>query len=224
MVNASVLLLLACAPKPTVIRGERLVKDFTQEYNAGAGVSAGAARHWIGADQGWGVGPQVSLAVERAYPGHVAWWSSLTWSSHALQDGSGLFFSDSGGAVSPDALGGQRVLSWAETGIQFTPDRGWRAGRLELRLLLRGTLALGGIQTTLDLPSVTGQTRLATTDLLLAPNGHLGLQSVWSERWDLRLLVGAAPLLAFDRAELGGGDSGRLTLRTHATLESLVRF
>ena len=39
-----------------------------------------------------------------------------------------------------------------------------------------------------------------------------------------RLLAGAAPLLTFDRAELGGGDSGRITVRTHATLESLVRF
>ena len=222
--NPSVLLLLACAPKPTVIHGERLVKDLTQEYNGGTGTSIGAARHWLGSDQGWGVGPQVSLAIERAYPGHLAWWSSLAWSSHRLTDGRALFSSESGEAISASSLGGHRVLLWSETGIQYTPDRGWRAGRLDLRLLMRGTLAVGGIQTVLDMPSVDGQSQLASTGLLLAPSGSLGLQSVWSERWDVRLLVGTAPLLSFDRAELGGGDNGRLTLRTHATLETLVRF
>ncbi len=222
--SPTVLLLLACAPKPSVIRGERLVKDFTQEYNAAAGASGGAARHWIGSGQGWGIGPQASVTGERAYPGQLAWWSGASWSSHPLVDGSRAFASSDGGAVSGESLDGQQVLVWAETGIQYTPDRGWDPGPVDLRLLMRGTLAVGGVQTRLDVPAAGGRTRLETTDLLIAPNGHFGLQGVYAERWDLRLLVGAAPVFAFDRAELGGGDSGRVTLRTHVTLETLVRF
>jgi hypothetical protein len=223
-VTASLLLLLACAPKPSVIRGERLVTDFTQEYSAAAGASVGMTRPWLGSGQSWGFGPQAALAAERAYPGHLAWWSSLAWSSHALRDGSHTFSSESTPVMSAESLDGQQVLIWAETGIQYTPDRGWNQGQLDLRLLMRGTLAVGGVQTRLDVPAADGRARLETTDLFVAPNGHVGVQGVWAERWDLRLLVGAAPVVAFDRAELGGGDSGRVTLRTHATLETLVRF
>ncbi|GEM_PF-4519641 len=222
--TASLLLLMACAPKPSVIRGERLVTDFTQEYNGAAGAGAGWVRPWLGSAQDWRGGPQASLAAERAFPGHLAWWSGAAWSSHGLQGGDRTFDGSGTTPITASAVDGHQVLIWAETGIQYTPDRGWTPGPVDLRLLMRGTLALGGIQTRLDVPSAGGRTRLETTDLLLAPNGHVGVQGVWDERWDLRLLVGASPLVAFDRAELGGGDSGRITLRTHATVETLVRF
>ncbi len=217
-------LAVACAPKPSVIRGDRLVKDLTQTYNAAAGVSAGAAKHWLGSAQGWGPGPQAGLVSERAYPGDLAWWMGVGWSSHALLDATGTFEGGHGEPLTDTATEGQQVLYWGETGIQYSPDRGWNTERLGVRLFMRGTLALGAIQTQMDLPYSGGRTRLETTDLLVAPNGHVGLQFIWKERWDMRLLCGAAPVAAFDRAELGGGDNGRVTLRTHATLETLVRF
>ncbi len=215
---------LACAPKPDVIRGERLVTDFTQEYNGAFGVAGGAARHWVGSGQGWGLGPQVAVVAERSYPGSLQWWNSAAWSWHDLQDGTRTFEDGSGRSLTAETFDGQQVLGWFETGILYTPDRGWDPGQLDLRLVMRGTLAVGGVQTRFDLPAGTGRTRIETRDLLIAPNGHLGLQGVYSERWCFRLLFGVSPLLAFDRAELGGGDNGRVTLRTHGTLESLVRF
>ncbi len=217
-------LLLACAPKPDVIRGERLVKDFTQEYNRAFGVAGGAAHHVLGSGQGWGFGPQVLVVAERSYPGSVQWWSAAGWGWHELEDGSRTFEDGSGHSLTGEAFEGQQILGWAETGILYTPDRGWDPGKLDIRLVMRGTLAIGGVHTRFDLPASTGRERIETRDLLIAPNGHLGLQGVYNERWCFRLLFGASPLLAFDRAELGGGDNGRVTLRAHGTLESLVRF
>jgi hypothetical protein len=223
-VSIPLLIIAGCAPKPSVIRRDRRVTDFIQEYNGAVGASSGAAKHWLGSGQGWGIGPRFAVAAERAYPVGLAWWASLAWRSHDLWDATRAFEDGSGQPLTATDLDGQQVLIWGGMGIQYTPDRGWGPPDFKLRILTRSTLAVDRVQTRMDIPASEGRARLATTALLIAPNRHRGLQAVWIARRDFRRLFGVAPTLAFDRAELGGGDRSRLSLRTHAAPETLVRF
>ena len=213
------------SPSTTMGRSgmDGLRSDYRPDLRWSIAAKVGASRLFQDSENPWSVGPTVGLSFGRLFSPEMRLALADERTTHILENPGLAFEKGTGGALTADVARGHTRQHWLHLSFLWSPQVA-RVGSLTFSPTVEAGVGALVTEGWLEVAGTEGRTLLTSHQTLPGTELGLGFLCMFTPTVGVRAGVNGLTLLAFDRAELGGGDHVRFALRLTPLLEVLGRF